>query len=304
MEPLRIIERDLDAFFGIEDSGVDPAFSRFLPDVYDGDERPWRLWFEPGFVARFNGLMIRGGDRVRTVFLSAFPSESVLHSFLDQSEPGDLLFVHHPIDLESGDPRGSWGRFFRPMAVDTIAAIQAKELSIYACHAPLDCHGTVSTSRSIAAALQGRVTGEFFAYGPGNAGVFAEIAPIALEDLEAILLGIFDVPYLDKTGARLKSIRSVAIVGGAGDRVDQMKLAEASGAQVYLTGEIHSRIDTDYGRSKFAAVERFAATSGMALLGVSHAASEFLVMRNEMRDWFATRYQVEATLLPEAHWWR
>ena len=73
---------------------------------------------------------------------------------------------------------------------------------------------------------------------------------------------------------------------------------------MYLTGEIHSRIDMDYGRSKFAEVERFATTSGMALLGVSHAASEFLVMRNEMRDWFGARYQVEVTLLPEAHWWR
>jgi hypothetical protein len=37
---------------------------------------------------------------------------------------------------------------------------------------------------------------------------------------------------------------------------------------------------------------------------VSHAASEFLVMQNEMRAWFSDRFAVATTLLPEAHWWR
>jgi hypothetical protein len=83
-----------------------------------------------------------------------------------------------------------------------------------------------------------------------------------------------------------------------------MAIAEAAGAEAYITGEIHSRIDTEYGRSKFAEVERFAADSSMALIGGSHAASEFVVMRNEMRAWFRERCAVETTLLPEQHWWR
>ncbi|MEJ7758574.1 MAG: hypothetical protein WKF55_03155 [Gemmatimonadaceae bacterium] len=54
---------------------------------------------------------------------------------------------------------------------------------------------------------------------------------------------------------------NVAIVAGAGDRVEQMQHAEASGAAAYITGEINSRIDTEYGHRKFADVERFAAAN-------------------------------------------
>ena len=94
--------------------------------------------------------------------------------------------------------------------------------------------------------------------------------------LSETLQRVFDVPYLDVAGAAPPVIRRIAIVAGAGDRTQEMSNAEAAGAQVYITGEIHSRIETEYGRAKFAEVERFAATTGMALVGVSHAASEFL----------------------------
>jgi hypothetical protein len=42
----------------------------------------------------------------------------------------------------------------------------------------------------------------------------------------------------------------------------------------------------------------------MALLGVSHAAYEFLVMKNHMVEWFRKECGVFAEALPEAHWWR
>jgi putative NIF3 family GTP cyclohydrolase 1 type 2 len=304
METLDAVTARLDELFGIAASGEDPAFSRFLPAVYEAEGRPWRTWVEPAFAVHFNGLMVRGGDAVETVFLAAFPSGDVLRRFLDAAAPGDLLFVHHPIDLESGDPRGGWGRFFRPVPAETVRDLQRKRLSIYSCHAPLDYHETLSTARSIAAALGARPTRGFLPYGPGHAGVMAEIAETSAAELEESLLRIFGVPYLDVAGARPDSIRTVAIVAGAGDRVEQMAIAESAGAQAYITGEIRARIDTEYGHSRFADVERFAASSSMALMGVSHAASEFLVMRNEMRAWFAERFTVNTVPLPETHWWR
>jgi len=82
-----------------------------------------------------------------------------------------------------------------------------------------------------------------------------------------------------------------------------MQHAEAAGAEAYITGEIHSRIDTEYGHRKFASVEQFAATTGMALLGVSHAASEFLVMEREMR--LGSKSALPLRRYPrEPHWWR
>lgn len=307
MSTLSAITSALDEFFAIAGSGADPAFSRFLPTAYEEEAREWREWVEPAFETHFNGLMLRGGDAVTRVFLAAFPSNVVLQQFLDRASPGDLLFVHHPLDLddlESGDPQGSWGRLFRPITESSLTAPQRQRLSIYSCHAPLDYHESISTSQSIAAALGGTITGRFFPYGAGQAGVIARIPPIAIADLEDSLRRVFDVPYLDTAGARPDGIEVVAIVAGAGDRVDQMAGAEAAGAQAYIRGEIHSRIDTEYGHMKFAAVEHFAKTSAMALLGVSHAASEFLVMRHEMIEWFSQRFAIDTVALAEPHWWR
>lgn len=304
MTSLDTLVADLDTFFALAESGADPAFSRFLPTVYAEEAIPWQSWTEPAFGVHFNGLMLRGDASVGTVFLSAFPSDEVLTQFLAQATPGDLLFLHHPINMESGDPRGAWGRFFQPIPLHLRDALQRQRLSVYSCHAPLDYHPTLSTSRAIATALGGEVCSEFFPYGPGYAGVLAEIAPISTTSLDAVLCRTFGVPYLDIAGASPAEIRVVAIVAGAGDRVDQMRDAEARGAHAYISGEIRSRIDSDVGRTRFAAVEAFARETTMALFGVSHAASEFLVMQTAMRQWFTDRYPIPTVLLPESHWWR
>lgn len=111
-------------------------------------------------------------------------------------------------------------------------------------------------------------------------------------------------PISIRPGARPRAIDTIAIVAGAGDRVEHMAVAQERGAHAYITGEIHSRIDSDYGRTKCADVVAFAASTPMALLGVSHAASEFLVMQHNMREWFTERFGVRAVPLPETHWWR
>jgi putative NIF3 family GTP cyclohydrolase 1 type 2 len=294
----------LDQFFGIGESPADPAFSRFLPSAYESVRRSWRDWMEPAFRSRFNGLMLRGAEDVSGVFLAAFPSGVVLERLLAEAEPGALLFVHHPIDLESGDPRGEWGHFFQPISVQHLEALQARRISIYSCHAPLDYHLELSTSRSMATALGARVTDLFFPYGLGHAGVIAELPPTSLADLCATLQVVFDVPYLDIAGPSPAMVRRVALVAGAGDRVAEMQNAELLGAQAYITGEIHSRIATEYGRVKFAEVEAFARETKMALLGVSHASSEYLIMRNEMLAWFKSRGVSRVTPLAESHWWR
>lgn len=195
---------------------------------------------------------MRGDATVGTIFLSTFPSDEVLTHFLAQAALGDLLFLHHPINMESGDPRGAWGRFFQPIPLHLRDALQRQRLSVYSCHAPLDYHPTLSTSRAIATALGGDVRAELFPYGPGYAGVLVEIAPVSTTALEAVLRRSFGVPYLDVAGASPSEIRLVAIVAGAGDRVDQMRDVEARGAHAYVSSEIHSRIDSDVGRARFA----------------------------------------------------
>lgn len=83
-----------------------------------------------------------------------------------------------------------------------------------------------------------------------------------------------------------------------------MVAAERLGAQVYLTGELHVRIEGDYGRRKFAQVEAFAAVTSMTLVGVSHAASEHLVIETQLARWFAETLGMTLHPLRETNWWR
>jgi putative NIF3 family GTP cyclohydrolase 1 type 2 len=75
--------------------------------VYDPIQYAWRENFEQEFNQLFNGLMIKGNEEVGRVFLAVFPTDDVLTRFICEGKPGDLLFMHHPLVMECGDPRGS-----------------------------------------------------------------------------------------------------------------------------------------------------------------------------------------------------
>jgi hypothetical protein len=47
----------------------------------------------------------------------------------------------------------------------------------------------------------------------------------------------------------------------------------------------------------------YAAVSTMSLIGVSHSASEYLVKKTLMKDWFERNFAVETILIPQEKWW-
>ena len=81
-------------------------------------------FFEANFIELFNGLMIRGAETVNKVFLAVFPTNDVLETFISQSTSGDLLFMHHPLVMECGDPLGKSGRGFIPIPEKYLQAIK------------------------------------------------------------------------------------------------------------------------------------------------------------------------------------
>jgi putative NIF3 family GTP cyclohydrolase 1 type 2 len=203
-----------------------------------------------------------------------------------------------------GDPRGKWGNGFQPIAPETIRAIQEKQLSVYACHAPMDTSRTLGTNMAIAEALDFQYESDFYPYGNGFAGMIGYIAPTDSDSLIARLKTIFDIPYVDFEGQKRERISKVAIVAGGGDKVEYFLYAEEQGAHAYLTGEIHHHIDNEKGHARYTEAKAYAATSAMSLIGVSHAASEFLVMKTQMVDWFERHCDVKAATIPLATWWR
>jgi len=300
---LNFIKNSLDDFFQLAESGVDPAMSRFVPDVYKAIGFDWFAFFEPGFGQFFNGLMIRGGENVSKIFCSVFPTEEVLDIFIEKSQPGDLLFLHHPITMECGDPRGKAGRGFLPIPISQLERIKSKGLSIYSCHAPLDANREIGTNEAIIQALSAKTIGEFLPYGDGYAGRICEITPLSTIDLINKLLKIFHIPYVDESVRRLDKISRIAIVAGSGDNIEYFQEAEARGAQAYIAGEIHSHIDNEKGRTRLAEAQAYIAQSPMSFIGVSHAASEYLVMETQMRDFFQDRFGLETVMIPLPKWW-
>ena len=128
--------------------------------------------------------------------------------------------------------------------------------------------------------------------------------PLSSAELVATARRIFKVDLVEVAGRHRTEIERVAVIGGIGDQVTEMAAAEQRGAQAWLTGEIHVRIEGEYGRRKYADVRTFAAGTTMTLIGVSHAASEQLVLRTQLTRWFTERHGLRPHLLDEPQWWR
>jgi putative NIF3 family GTP cyclohydrolase 1 type 2 len=207
--------------------------------------------------------------------------------------------------VRNGSPEDdTWAQGFVPIASTHLRAIAERELSLYACHAPMDTSLRVGTAAAIVEAFNGRIVDHFWPYDGGYAGHVADIAATSSTTLVRRARTIFGVTTVEVKGMMHDSLTRVAVVGGVGDHVGHMAIAESLGAQAYLTGELHVRIEGEHGRRKFADVEAFAATTGMTLLGVSHAASEHLVIETQLARWFADTFGLTVHPLREPNWWR
>lgn len=293
----------LDTEMKINDYGKDVSFSRFIPMVYDQINFDWKDKFDKKFVDLFNGLMLQGGPEVSKVFLAVFPTDKVLERFIEEGDTGDFLFMHHPLLMECGDPRGLWGQGFVPIKEKYIEKIKEKKLSVYTCHIPLDLHKTLGTNVAIANALKADILLENDSKTNSKYISYCNIKSTNTTDLIAQLRTTFDIPYVDFEGETLIDLQKIAIVAGCGDVVEWMKEAEENGAQAYITGEIHCHINNDYGKKKYSEMMEYARNTKMSLIGVSHAASEFLVHKTLMTDWFEKNFDVETVLIPQEKWW-
>jgi putative NIF3 family GTP cyclohydrolase 1 type 2 len=247
--------------------------------------------------------MIKGDPKVNSIFLASFPTDEVLKQFLEEGQEGDLLFMHHPIPMECGDPRGEWGRGFVPINPNILEELSQKKLSIYTCHAPLDYNRKIGTSDAIAEALDGKIVDDFCEYGNGKAGLICDVNQTSTEELIKKLIELFEIPYVDFEGKKHKAINRIAIIAGCGDVVSDMKLTERKGAQAYVTGEIRCHIDNDYGKHKYKLMMDYVQETQMSLIGLSHAASEFFVMKTQMKRWIEQEMDVSVRLLRQSNWW-
>jgi putative NIF3 family GTP cyclohydrolase 1 type 2 len=294
----------LDSYFRVDQVPVDPAFSVFVPMVYDPIGVPWQEIFEESFSTRFNGLMLRGPEGAGKIWCICFPSAEVLKSILEVAAAGDLIFSHHPIDMRCGDPRGEKGAGFVPISPDMLRALQDAGISFYSCHIPLDIHPDSSTSDAIVRAIGGTVTGSLLPVENGFAGRLCEVQPAPWAEVVSNVSNAIGIPYVDVTGKTEKnSVRSVAVIaGGAGD-VEFYREADRLGADCLIAGEVTSKIDNEIGERKQREIEMYLPETDLVAIGISHAGSEFLVMK-EIAPFLERRLDIPALAVAESWWWR
>jgi putative NIF3 family GTP cyclohydrolase 1 type 2 len=301
--PLDRLVRELDELFAIDDWERDPAASRWIPRLYQKIGHDHTQIFEADFCQRANGLMLRSGDMAKDVYCAAFPSPDVLEKLLAMASEEALLFVHHPFDMEVS------GVGFLPVPPDALAQLRARGISVYACHAPMDCHDEIGTNASIVEAFGVRVEQPFAEYGHGFAGRIGSITPTEIDALVSRGRSVFGVDRVEIGGGKPAIIRRIAIVAGGGDDPELLEEAEQRGAQAYITGEWYTRTlpkdpeEQEWVEANKVACLAYAEGSSMALLGFSHAASEYLVMKGQMVGFFDAK-GVRATSLEQSDWWR
>jgi len=207
------------------------------------------------------GLMLGDPDKsIKGIIVALDPTEEVLAEALEVG--ADCIITHHPLifhPLKSIYTDQPMGRFLRRAL--------GNEISVIGCHTNLDqAVGGVNDVLASSLGLQNTrplVAAEndpeaASAVGFGRVGRLAD--PLSPEAFIGYLCDFFKLPALRVAGPMPEEINTVAVCGGSGS--DLAPAAYASGAQVYVTGEVkHS-------------TARWAEETGFCIIDAGHFATE------------------------------
>ena len=259
----------------------------------------------PAFLQRFNGLMLDNTGEVDRVFTLVFPSDEVLAE-VERRAAGEatLIFTHHPMDMETS------GRGLIPIGVERLRRLCEARISLYAVHAPLDCHETVSTSRALARAVGVPAEATFAGYFGGHAGVRGHIDPVSLQEFSERVRRACGIDRIEmKTNG--DSVQHVGVVAGGAAYPPLMQEALDAGCDTYLTGDFRIRHGGPWAEEHRPGFDSFVEDVPLNLIGASHYATESLVLREEMLSFFrdlaqtgARRGGLAAEFVPQSDPWR
>lgn len=186
-----------------------------------------------------NGLQVQGSARVGKV---AFAVDASVKTIRAAAAGGaTMLVVHHGL---------WWGKHEQIVGTmhARIAALIENDLSLYAAHLPLDCHGEVGNNVELARLLGLRVESSFGQYHGVDIGVTAVVrsTPRArfVKAVETVLDAKASVLPFGPA-----AVRRIAIVSGGGAMLAED--AARAGCDTLLTGETSHAV---YHRAREAAV--------------------------------------------------
>jgi putative NIF3 family GTP cyclohydrolase 1 type 2 len=257
------VVRELDAYFRVPDVEGDD-WSEILASVYP--ESYWRDYAEPGWVGRWNGLIVRGAADVGRAVTCVFPSDAIVAGL----EPGTLLFSEHPVDF--ADEPG-----FLPLARESFETMRARGISFYNVHAPLDMHPEISPSRLVAEGVGLEQLEEFFPIAgglPGGAAVIGE-SRLTLEGLAEALRALLgpEIKVHVLTRPRPQAGRVTVVAGGGADRAALVEALER-GCETYVTGNAATNCVVPLVQRAVREFRELADEEGIALVDAMHYGTE------------------------------
>jgi len=268
----------LDAFFRLD--AYPPEDFAEIEEFSREAGIPLEKYATPEFMRRHNGLMLHNAGDVERVYTLVFPSDEVLSEVERRAARApSLIFTHHPMDFETS------GRGLIAVGETALNGLRDAGISLYSAHAPLDCHDTVSTSRSLARAAGVRVDDVCAGYHGGHAGVIGTIDEAPLDAFAACLQPRLNVDRVD-LHRHTSAVHRVAVVGGGAAFPAMMQEAIDRGCDTYLTGDFRVRHGGPWAEEHRPEFDAFVDTAPINLIGGSHYATEAEVLRNEMLGWF------------------
>lgn len=287
----------LDKEFQINKIPPDEPFRRILPKIYDAHNIEFRQYTTENFLRTFHGLMLENGAEVNTVYLAVFLSEEILDNLFARNATHALIFLHHPMDMESSN------RGFLPIKEQYFLELRRRNISVYSVHTPLDIHESISTSRSIAKVLRLKETRPYNRCSIGYTGIYGTLErKVPFFDFIKSLkffFGLNEIHYLQK----FPMVYKVGIIAGGGAEVPYMQETLNLGCDTYVSGDYLNKVKTKNSLQHRAEFEEIKDTFNMNLIECSHYATEKIVLIHEMRDYF-TLLGLETEFIDRKDYWR
>lgn len=294
METTELVAR-LDAYFRTDDY---PASDFDIIAQFSKDAGvPLADFATAEFMGRYNGLMLRNSEEVERVYTLVFPSDEVLMEVIWRASGRPaMVFTHHPMDFETST------RGMLPIGTAMFERLSEAGVSFYSAHAPLDCHETISTSRSLAAAVGVEIDGPAGEMDGLTWGVEGRVPSMPLGDFIDMVREACGVDRVDSKQMS-ERVERVAVIAGGAAYPGLMEDALARGCDTYLTGDFRVRHGGAWADENRAHLDAFVASVPLNLVGGSHYATESLVLRNEMLHWFRD-LGLTAEFVPQTDPWR
>jgi len=286
-------------------------------DIAAFDEHDTRRFFAAGYestlrryaLASFldggwNGLLLDNTPQIDRVYLVVFPTPQVLDTIIarevERGAPGAMIFSHHLFDLAENAPNMEF------VQEPILQEFREHHINWYVCHSPLDCHETLSTSGALAAALKLKNPERFAPYHGGKAGVVGTVsAPsgvVGFHEFCKKVAEVNELPALRYHGIRHngRPVSKVAVVAGGGGTVEYITEAVELGCDTFVTGEWWLFGPGEWRAARREQIHDLLKTTDINLISATHYASEAVVMRSQMMDWFREHVSaVDPVFIPQ-----